>query len=262
MENSLNMKRLAKNSKRAALISVAGLLIVVSSLVYSALKLYSLQAEIQRQSDALNNLKREHEETTIKLKEAEKKLQKAGAALNLTPDQLSLIRDYAIKSQNFNPDDPNLPVLLEQMAEADEELKKIRNSTADNRHRASIKIRYYEKSGDGSTVKEALKELRDKRGFDVETKTGKQVREPDTPTNAIWLVSPGVSTEDVRLVAYSLIRVGVQIRHIGTSGASHNPRYLQGIPGTMIWIGSEPEYSKDEVWTVERIRNTANFYVP
>ena len=250
MKSNIDINRIANASRRAAFISIAGLLVVVFSLFYSGFKLYSLTTQARQTQQELDKKKTE-------LADAETKLEKAGVALHIPPNELILLRDYAFK--NLNPNDPGLPFLLEQMQEADKELKNIKNDTADNRHRASITIRYYDKYGDRGCGDEAMEALRSIRGFKIEKK---EPREPETPTNAIWLVSPGVSAEDVRLVAYNLIRVGIQIRHIGTSGASTDPRFLRGITGTMIWVGSDPKYINDDVWTVSRIRQTSNFYVP
>jgi DNA-binding protein YbaB len=250
MRNKIDINRIASTSRRAAFISIAGLFIVVSSLSYSAFKLHSLTTQTQQTEQELGKKKTE-------LADAEIKIEKAGEALHIPPNQLILLRDYAFK--NLNPNDPGLPFLLEQMQEADKELKKIKNDSEDNRHRASITIRYYNKYGDRGSGDEAMEALKTIRGFKIEKK---EPREPETPTNAIWLVSPGVSPEDVRLVAYTLIRVGIQIRHIGTSGMSPDPRFLRGIKGTLIGVGSDPKYLDNEVWTVSRIRQTSNFYVP
>lgn len=89
------------------------------------------------------------------------------------------------------------------------EAQKERNiliAATSQQYRKSVTIQYFPKDVDKRIVRKALKEL----GFRVIP--GRTVVH-DIPTNSIWFGSK-VRIEDVKLVAYTLIRAGVEIKAI------------------------------------------------
>ena len=94
-----------------------------------------------------------------------------------------------------------------------------------------------------------------KRGFQANAVPFAGARDL-TPTNAIWICSPGISAEDVKLIAYTLIRYGILIRYIGPDP---KPELLHGSRGRMVWIGGDQRYSSLNVKTVKEIQETPRF---
>jgi hypothetical protein len=95
--------------------------------------------------------------------------------------------------------------LVRQSLTANQQLQQA-GSAGDRDRRRGITVEYFPKNVDGTKVEAALMEL----GFTVR-KAPPIVRE--LPTNAIWFGMP-VSAEDVKLVAMTLIRAGVEIKAI------------------------------------------------
>jgi hypothetical protein len=117
-------------------------------------------------------------------------------------------------------------------------------------YRKSVTIQYFPKDVDKRIVRKALKEL----GFRVIL--GRTVVH-DIPTNSIWFGSR-VRIEDVKLVAYTLIRAGVEIKAIRLFRRSKkNCEYLVQVgadsalkdkpPLSVAEIREAKEFERDEV---------------
>ena len=117
----------------------------------------------------------------------------------------------------------------------------------EHERRKRITLEYFPKNVDAGKVKAALSEL----GFTV---TEPKAVVPDVPTNAIWFGSP-VSLEDVKLVALTLIRAGVQIRRI-----SPIPYDLPGKKdAALIQVGADTKFVNDPPLTVDAIQAATAF---
>jgi hypothetical protein len=100
--------------------------------------------------------------------------------------------------------------------------------TADTR---SITVVYYPKNVDGPVVINALKE----GGFQVETGTG-NAHNAALATNAVW-VGDGVSAEQAKFVALTLVRAGVgivSIRRFKSDTAAKHNRIEVGTDATLL----------------------------
>jgi hypothetical protein len=107
-------------------------------------------------------------------------------------------------------------------------------------------IIYYPKTVEPQeTVKKSLKSL----GFPLAILTPKVT---EIPTNYL-LYSSDIPLEKVQLVAYNLIRSGVEIKYIGNLRLKPNQSYL-------IEIGADPKYNNNPTVTVEQIGSIPNLH--
>jgi len=133
---------------------------------------------------------------------------------------------------------------VEQSVEANNERQQIASTTpADLERRKHITIEYFLKNVDKDKVLAALGGL----GFTFQPSRAIGT----TPTNAIWF-GRSVQIDDVKLVAYTLIRAGIQIRDI---------RHYMVSEGrdSVIQVGGRPRAVDKPVWTVERIAAAPDF---
>jgi hypothetical protein len=112
--------------------------------------------------------------------------------------------------------------------------------------RKAVTVQYFPKDVDGNKVESALLEL----GFTFDKK-----RAPvsSIPTNSIWYGTP-VSIEDVKLVALTLIRAGVQITAIRPF-ADNSPRKT----AALIQVGADVAVANKAPLSVEGIRDASRF---
>lgn len=116
--------------------------------------------------------------------------------------------------------------------------------SAGSSSRQQVTVRYFPKDVDRRIVEAALREL----GFNL---TRGQANLPDLPTNAIWF-GDDVSIEDVKLVAYTLIRAGVEIKAI-------RPFRNPDGKSRQIQVGSDEDYLSREPLSVEEIEQAQRF---
>jgi hypothetical protein len=110
--------------------------------------------------------------------------------------------------------------------------------------RRSITVRYYPKDVDRDKVEGALRAL----GFTLQE--GRPTLE-DIRTNAIWF-GESVPIEDVKLVAFTLIRAGVEIVTIRPfRGTGRKPRIIE--------VGADVQYVGKEPLSVNEIRDATEF---
>jgi len=100
---------------------------------------------------------------------------------------------------------------------------------------SSVTVKYYRKSTDSEKLKTALEEL----GFDVTEPPAQNSRE----TNCIWY-GPAVSEKDVKLVAYAVIRAGLNLQAIQLN-PSAEPRSIS--VGHSFAFGDHAPFTADEV---------------
>lgn len=139
--------------------------------------------------------------------------------------------------------------IIQQSDTADRVLQAIQNKNTNNRK--DITVEYFPKQVDqeiGLDINVVAEELRS-LGFRVNVKNPEIAQ---VPTNAIWFGS-SVGIEDVKLVAYTLIRAGVQIRIIRPFGT------LSSSNSNLIQVGADVAYQNTPPLTVDEIRKTSKF---
>jgi hypothetical protein len=113
--------------------------------------------------------------------------------------------------------------------------------------RGGVVVQYFPKNVDGNRVDAALTEL----GFRLERRSALV---PGMSTNSIWYGTP-VALEDVKLVALTLIRAGVQIRAIRPFSDSSTRR-----DASLIQVGADVEVADRPPLTVDAIRDAKVFH--
>jgi hypothetical protein len=133
---------------------------------------------------------------------------------------------------------------IDQSLDADSARKQLA-AKSDSGRRQNVQIEYFWKNVDYNKVEEALRQL----GFKVTVK--EQIN--DLATNALWFGTQ-VNQEDAKLVAYTLIRAGIQfkgIRYFRPTSPRANTALIQ--------IGSDPALVNKPALTVDEIRNKTQF---
>jgi hypothetical protein len=132
---------------------------------------------------------------------------------------------------------------VQQSLTANQELQQAAR-LAPRESRKAVTVQYFPKNVDENKVESALTEL----GFTLDKK---RAPVPGIPTNSIWYGTP-VSIEDVKLVALTLIRAGVQIRAIRPF-ADYSPRRN----AALIQVGADVAVVNDPPLSVEGIRDVS-----
>ena len=135
------------------------------------------------------------------------------------------------------------PKIREQSDQANKEL--IPELKQNSGNKELITVQYFPKDVDHDIIQETLQKL----GFKLETGKPKIT---EVSTNSIWF-GEKVKIEDVKLVAYTLIRAGVQIKAIRPfrNLSEKNPLLIQ--------IGSDADIQDIQPFTVDKIRETSQF---
>jgi hypothetical protein len=132
---------------------------------------------------------------------------------------------------------------ISQSQQANTKLDTIQNSS--NNERSKTKVVYFPKDIDPNIIQSTLRNI----GFNSEIGKAKN----SDSTNAIWFGS-NVNIEDVKLVAYTLIRAGVKIKTIRPFSESSSNRRT-----SLIQVGADRNYINKSDLSVEEIRNTTEF---
>ncbi|MBC6481788.1 MAG: hypothetical protein GDA56_32530 [Hormoscilla sp. GM7CHS1pb] len=151
---------------------------------------------------------------------------------------MSILKSFGSTNEN-----PSIDSVKESL-KADIVRDKLIKST-DNSSRENITVQYFPKNVDRRIVEDALREL------NFNYITGES--ELSISTNAIWFGND-VPIEDVKLVAYTLIRAGVEIKAIRPfpSTSSNRDRLI-------IQVGSDAEYQSREPLSVDEIQAADKF---
>lgn len=201
----------------------------------------ALELEVRQKSEALEKKRAELEETN-------RKLQEAAPLVNLSAEDIASLKDLAPGLEIGESKGQSLTELVEESREAVTELQNIKSTTADKRHRSSILIRYYPKRVDRDKVLMAMQVLKNEYGFNVEIG---ESREKDTPVNAICLINEGLLADDIKVIAYNLIRFGTRIQYIGPYP---DPQFLRSLKGNRVFVLGEKRVLNDPQLTVAQIR--------
>lgn len=138
------------------------------------------------------------------------------------------------------------PQEIMQSKNANQKLILSQSSNQDIERRKAITVEYFPKNVDPNVVISALEQL----GFKFKAGTANV---KNIPTNAIWFGS-NVSLEDVKLVAYTLIRAGVKIRTIKPFREPSKDHWA-----SKIQVGADGDYKDSPPLTVEQIRDATDF---
>ena len=134
---------------------------------------------------------------------------------------------------------------IQTSKEADLERTKLA-SIAPKENRVRAIIQYFPKNVDKEIVEKSLKEL----GFNL---ISGHPNLPHTPTNAIWF-GKNIDIDSVKLVAYTLIRAGIEIKVISP--------FLSpgGKKSNLIQVGSWTEFIDYPTLTIQQIQKTEAFH--
>ncbi|HKQ91305.1 MAG TPA: hypothetical protein VJZ77_11500 [Blastocatellia bacterium] len=164
-------------------------------------------------------------------KEAQKQKDVENAALKL----ISNLEADALQREIRRK--PKVVEILQQFDMVDENQVADAASKAESLNRQilkSVNIYYFPKEGDRTKFVDALKTT----GYQVATRP----RQGNAPTNAIWW-SVGVSLDDLKFIAYTLISNRNRIQYIGRSERSNNT----------IQIGGRPQSLDQPFWTIKQV---------
>lgn len=203
-----------------------------------------LELEVKQKTEELNRLRRELEETN-------KALQAAAPLLNLSENDVALLKDLPSNALRGGAEEADVAKLVEQSREAVAELQKYRTISSERNRRATITIRYYPKRVDQEQVKKAVETLKNEYGFRRVVEVG-EPGHPDVPTNSIGLLNPGVTADDVKIIAYNLIRFGIKLQYIGPTT---DRLLLRSLRDKRVHIQSEPQAINEPPLTVDQIRS-------
>jgi len=226
--------KLARSSRRAGLVSVLGLVVLVGSIAYSYVHLQNVQAQIETKRAELAAL--------------EAQLTRADAALEEKQQMLDKITPAALRGLGYK--DPYARVPTQAVSDS-ADARRAAGALADpaeRDRRRRITLQYYAKKLDDEVdMRTVLDQLAD-AGFTLQRKQGQL---PDVPTNAIFF-GAGVRNEDIQLVALTLIGAGIKIRTVEPLVRNvSNPLLLQ--------IGADRRKRDAPPISVEQILRTASF---
>lgn len=218
--------------RRSMIFSVLALVAGAAWLFYSFNQVKKLEVKS-------SELRREIDEKTADLSEKEKEVQEAKAALlAINP----LLEKYGVLKGKLTADNISSS-LVKQSLEANQEIDTA-SSTSVGRRRG-VTVEYYLKGADAGKVLAALNDL----GF----MTPPQIKSPHRPNDPTDLVAFGssVNPEDAKLVTYTLIRAGVEIK--GMCRASLKPSSIQ--------VMGDNRFQDRPAMTVDQVRRKTEFQV-
>lgn len=212
-----------RSQRRSIVYTVVSLLIGAIWLAYSIFQVSSLRKEVSGLTQEKATL-----DTAIEGQKTE--------ITRLDDLRYTRLREWGWTDQTI--------ATVEQSVEANNQREQIASTTpADLERRNNTTIKYFLKNVDKEKVLAALGGL----GFTL-------MQSPPvgrTPTNAIWF-GPSVQIDDVKLVAYTLIRAGIPIQDIRRYMVSDGR-------DSQIQVGGRPLAKDNVVWTVERISAAKDF---
>ena len=226
-------------SKLYWLYTVIAVGLSVAWLSYSFYHVRRLRAEVTQQQTYL-------EQTKSELKSKNEELEMVAQQLRIPLEELHNLRNFGYLSGSERVSD--LQAFVDQSRMAKAELQKIPSTNPEKARRAHLYIRYYLRAIDNGRVKEAMDTLAGDYGFKVNSNDPQ--KEPNTYSNAIWIIDNRMTVEDVKLAAYYLILRGIQIKYIGPPTST--PERIRPSQES-IWILAEPKAKDEPVLTVQKI---------
>ncbi|MBW4445165.1 MAG: TIR domain-containing protein [Plectolyngbya sp. WJT66-NPBG17] len=244
-------------NRKIRISSFISIVSLVSAGVVIAIALYQVHQRIQQLNAEINA--KQVEVQTLTIRQAQ-----------LTQDRTVLIRtlqqrgftDEAIEDLLARPPEEWLPK-IEQSAQADASYRQTLDQLEQEQSPESpapdpadpspspdaviqretpVTIEYYPKDIDPKTVRDAFTKL----GFNLDIKKPEVT---DVPINVIFY-GENVEQEDVKLVAYALIRAGAEIKYIQPFRGDYAKR-----KPSIIQVGAERKFQDKPPLEVEQIRN-------
>jgi hypothetical protein len=204
-------------------------------------------ADIQRKKSvaAMREAENSRLEAVNAMQEAEKARVEAEEARKVAEERTdTLLKQFGWESSRLSSGSPD-QYSVQQSLTANQDLQQAAR-LAPLESRRPVTVQYFPKDVDGKKVESALQEL----GFTLDKR---RAPIPGIATNSIWFGKP-VKIEDVKLVAFTLIRAGVQIKAIKPF-AEHSPRRN----AALIQVGADASVVNRAPLSVEEIRNATGF---
>jgi hypothetical protein len=204
-------------------------------------------AEIQRKKSivAMQDAEKARLEAVKAMQEAEKSRIEAEQARRVAEERTdTLLKQFGWESSRLSSGSLD-QYSVQQSLTANQDLQQA-TLRSPKKSRKNVTVQYFPKDVDGEKVESAIQEL----GFTLDMK-----RAPisGTATNSIWYGKP-VKIEDVKLVAFTLIRAGVQIKAIRPF-ADYSPRRN----AALIQVGADVSVADKAPLSVEEIRDASQF---
>lgn len=240
-------------SKKKGLTVILGAALVIICLLNVFLGAQS-KAENQKEQDKLlgtiRTLQEENKKEQARLQDYISSLQEDLKKSGLKNEQNAEEIKRLLISRGFTGESAKKATKkeIQQSDEADKQISKKLISKLPNK--ATLKpevttVKYYPKNVDSSVIQDSLSKL----GLKLETG---QSPDPNIPTNSIRFGSQ-VTLEDVKLVAYTLIRAGVELKAIRPFVKPDDPKSL------LIQVGADKTLNTRPPLTVEDIRKAPKF---
>jgi len=216
-------------------------------LAYSFIQVANLRAESQKLRTEVNEQQVLLGKTNDELKAKQEELNSIASQLRIPLEELNNLKRFGFLG---NMEGPAGPTFLEESKKAHIETQSIKSPNEQKARRRNLSIRYFVRGSDNERVKYALENLEKDYGF--VPKADERQKEPNTYSNTIWIVHNNVTPEDVKLLAYYLIRCGIQIKYIGPPTST--PERVRTAHES-IWVVAEPKVSDEQPLTVEQIKS-------
>lgn len=216
-------------------------------LVYSLAQVKKWQAESARLTTQVTEQRDTLKKIGDELNTKNEELESVAQQLQIPLEELQNLRSFGFLSETGNPSD--LHSYAEQSKKIKAELQNIQSPNGQKNRRANLLVRYYLRGSDDWRVQRAMQAVSQDYGFRVHSPDGQ--KEPNTFTNAIWVIHDNASAEDVKLIAYYLMQRGIQIRYIGPPTST--PNKVRSAPES-IWVLAEPKVKDEPPLTVEQIK--------
>jgi vacuolar-type H+-ATPase subunit I/STV1 len=207
---------------------IAAITVLVSIII--GLRIPSLIKQKAQLEQELQQKSRELSQTNEKLEEAKRVL----LAINPILEKYGVLKSLSVDSLNSN--------LVKQSFEANQQIQIILSNAFKER---GVAVWYFTKDVDVDPV--AVKDSLEQFGFKV---IPKPPQRPDLSTNLIAF-GEHVEPEDAKLVAYTLIRAGVEIRALCKTSAIAKTSIIQ--------VLGEDRIRDRPTLSVEQIRNKSAF---
>jgi vacuolar-type H+-ATPase subunit I/STV1 len=243
------LESIEKQARAARLFSLAitfiPVLIALVALVITINQIRKARSELAQTKAQLDN-------ATQELTKKREEVTQIANILSLSPDELLQIYNYGWQTEKIKTANAN-PALVEQSLKANEALQQLLK-TADAERRKSTTVGYFPKNVDAGKVDAALKGF----GFNLVRLT------PiikDTPTNAVFFGTK-VNQDDVKIIAYTLIRAGVQLKGIAPFKVDTSIPLPEGVARDSyiaVVSNNNPIFLQRQYLTVEDIRNRQEF---
>ncbi len=205
-------KKDARTFRLTMIYALVSFIIGTSCIVYAFLAVQDLDREIQSRKDAL-------------------------IALN------PLLEDFGWSQEKISQETIKTNLIKESLL-ANSEINSILSKRTTTKYRKPIVVQYFPKDIDGNKVTSAF----DGYGFIVQIK---KPLIPDMPSNSI-VFGKNVNPEDAKLVAYTLIRAGIEIKGIYYS-------ILGDAKKTVVQVVAHRESLNKPSLSVEQIKNLRDF---